>query len=112
MDSVGVLVSRGNQRRPVRDRRFFRYLAGERFIELNPTSPALDYALYLQGLTNFDDNLGVLGSFTGQDLSERDQQASRDAYQSVLARAGYGPVTTEIRPAPPSCPMPTVRNPV
>ena len=26
--------------------------------------------------------------------------ASREAYQSVLAKAGYGPITTEIRPAP------------
>jgi outer membrane protein assembly factor BamD len=54
----------------------------ERFIKLHPTSPALDYALYLQGLVNFNDNLGMLGSFTSQDLSERDQQASRDSYQS------------------------------
>ena len=54
----------------------------ERFIKLHPTSPALDYALYLQGLVNFNDNLGLFGSFTSQDLSERDQQASRDAYQS------------------------------
>ena len=42
----------------------------------------VDYALYLQGLINFNDNLGLLGSLTSQDLSERDQQASRDAYQS------------------------------
>jgi peptide-methionine (S)-S-oxide reductase len=27
--------------------------------------------------------------------------ATREAYQSALARAGYGPITTEIRPAPP-----------
>ncbi len=27
--------------------------------------------------------------------------ASRDAYQAALRRAGYGPITTEIRPAPP-----------
>lgn len=54
----------------------------ERFIKLNPTSAALDYALYLQGLVNFNDNLGILGNLAGQDLSERDQQASRDAYQS------------------------------
>ena len=32
----------------------------ERFIKLHPTSPALDYALYLQGLVNFNDNLGIL----------------------------------------------------
>lgn len=54
----------------------------ERFIKLQPTSPALDYALYLQGLVNFNDNLGILGSLSRQDLSERDQQASRDSYQS------------------------------
>jgi outer membrane protein assembly factor BamD len=54
----------------------------ERFVKLHPTSPALDYALYLQGLVNFNDNLGLLGSYTSQDLSERDQQASRDSYQS------------------------------
>ena len=54
----------------------------ERFIKLNPSSPALDYALYLQGLVNFNDNLGILGSLARQDLAERDQQASRDSFQS------------------------------
>ncbi|MBL8288188.1 MAG: outer membrane protein assembly factor BamD [Rubrivivax sp.] len=54
----------------------------ERFIKLNPSSPALDYAMYLRGLINFNDNLGLLGSFAGQKLSERDQRASRDAWQS------------------------------
>jgi outer membrane protein assembly factor BamD len=54
----------------------------ERFIKLNPSSPALDYALYLRGLINFNDNLGLLGSLGGQQLSERDQAASRDAYQA------------------------------
>ena len=54
----------------------------ERFIKLHPTSAALDYALYLQGLVNFNDNLGLLGNLSRQDLSERDQQAARDSYQS------------------------------
>jgi outer membrane protein assembly factor BamD len=54
----------------------------ERFIKLHPSSPAFDYALYLQGLVNFNENLGILGSVAQIDLSERDQQASRDAYQS------------------------------
>ena len=54
----------------------------ERFVKLHPTSPALDYALYLQGLCNFNDNLGIFGNLSQQDLSERDQQASRDSYQS------------------------------
>lgn len=54
----------------------------ERFIKLHPTSAALDYALYLQGLVNFNDNLGLLGNLSRQDISERDQQAARDSYQS------------------------------
>ena len=54
----------------------------ERFVKLHPTSPALDYALYLQGLANFNDNLGIFGNLSQQRLSERDQQASRDSFQS------------------------------
>lgn len=54
----------------------------ERFIKLNPSSPALDYAMYLRGIINFNDDLGFLGKYAQQDLSERDQQASRDAYQA------------------------------
>src|SRR5204862_280721 len=33
-------------------------------------------------VVNFNDNLGILGNISRQDLSERDQQASRDAFQS------------------------------
>jgi len=54
----------------------------ERFIKLNPSSAALDYAYYLRGIINFNDNLGLMGSLTGQDLSERDQRAARDAFQA------------------------------
>ena len=54
----------------------------DRFIKYNPSSPALDYAFYLRGLVNFNDNLGLLGFVSRQDLSERDQQASRDAFLS------------------------------
>lgn len=54
----------------------------ERFIKLNPSSPAIDYAYYLQGLINFNENLGLFGRLSRQDLSERDQKAARDAYES------------------------------
>jgi outer membrane protein assembly factor BamD len=54
----------------------------ERFIKLNPSSPALDYALYLRGVINFNDDIGVMGSLAGQDLAERDSRASRDSYQA------------------------------
>ena len=54
----------------------------ERFIKLNPSSPALDYALYLRGVVNFNDDIGVMGSLAGQDLAERDPRAMRDSYQA------------------------------
>ncbi|HUM15366.1 MAG TPA: peptide-methionine (S)-S-oxide reductase MsrA [Candidatus Nitrosotalea sp.] len=34
------------------------------------------------------------------DAQQRAAEASRKVYQAVLDRAGYGPITTEIRPAP------------
>lgn len=54
----------------------------DRFVKLYPSSPAMDYALYLKGVVNFNDNLGLLSSISRQNLSERDQQASRDAFQA------------------------------
>ena len=54
----------------------------DRFIKLHPSSPALDYALYLRGIINFNDDLGWLSSLTGENLAERDQAAARDSYQS------------------------------
>lgn len=51
----------------------------DRFIKLNPSSPAMDYALYMKGVVNFNDDLGLFGNIANQSLAERDQQASRDA---------------------------------
>jgi outer membrane protein assembly factor BamD len=53
-----------------------------RFIKLHPASPALDYALYLKGLLNFNDNLGLFGFISRQDLSERDQNAAKESFES------------------------------
>ena len=66
----------------------------ERFIKLHPTSPALDYAIYLQGVINFNDDLGILGNLSRQDLSERDQQAARDSYQSFRQLVDQFPAST------------------
>mgnify|MGYP001405788356 CR=1 FL=1 len=63
----------------------------DRFIKLHPSSPALDYALYLKGIVNFNDTMGFLSSISRQDLSERDQQASRDAYQAFSQLAEQFP---------------------
>jgi outer membrane protein assembly factor BamD len=54
----------------------------DRFIKLHPASPAVDYALYLKGLVNFNEDLGLFSFVTKQDLSERDQKAAKDSYES------------------------------
>jgi outer membrane protein assembly factor BamD len=54
----------------------------ERFLKLHPASPALDYALYLKGIVNFNDDLGIFSAITRQDLSERDQKAAKESFES------------------------------
>ena len=54
----------------------------DRFIKVNPASPALDYALYLKGLVNFNDDLGLMSMIAKQDLSERDQKAAKESYEA------------------------------
>ncbi len=54
----------------------------DRFKKLHPVSPAMDYALYLQGLVTFNDDMGLFSSITKQDLSERDQKASRESFEA------------------------------
>ncbi len=54
----------------------------DRFVRLHPSSPAMDYALYLKGVVNFNETMGFLSGISRQSLSERDQQASRDSYQA------------------------------
>ncbi|MDZ4143470.1 MAG: outer membrane protein assembly factor BamD [Burkholderiales bacterium] len=54
----------------------------DRFVKLHPASPAIDYALYLKGLINFNDNLGLFASIAKQDLSERDQKAAKESFEA------------------------------
>jgi outer membrane protein assembly factor BamD len=54
--------------------------ACDRFIKLHPNHPNVDYAYYLKGLANFNEDLGLLGNLVDQDLSERDPRAARDAF--------------------------------
>ncbi len=56
--------------------------AVDRFIRLNPASPALDYAYYLKGVVTFNNDLGMFGRYTGQDLAERDQKAARESFEA------------------------------
>jgi outer membrane protein assembly factor BamD len=54
----------------------------DRFIKLHPASSAIDYALYLKGIVNFNDNLGIFSFLSRQDLSERDQKAAKESFES------------------------------
>ncbi|MBL8370930.1 MAG: outer membrane protein assembly factor BamD [Burkholderiaceae bacterium] len=54
----------------------------DRFMRLHPTSPGIDYALYLKGVVNFNDRLGMFSFLTRQDLSERDQKAAKESFES------------------------------
>lgn len=63
----------------------------ERFIKLHPASAALDYALYLKGLVNFNDNLGLFGNITRQNLAERDQKAAKESFESFKELVGRFP---------------------
>ncbi|HSW17363.1 MAG TPA: outer membrane protein assembly factor BamD [Ramlibacter sp.] len=54
----------------------------DRFIRLHPASPGLDYAFYLKGLVNFNDNLGLFSFLAKQDLSERDQKAAKESFEA------------------------------
>ncbi len=56
--------------------------AADRFIKQYPNNPHVDYAYYLKGLVNFNEDLGMLGGVVKQDLSDRDPKASRESFDS------------------------------
>jgi outer membrane protein assembly factor BamD len=60
----------------------------DRFVKLHPNHPSADYMYYLRGLINFNDDLGIMGFFSGQDLSERDPKAAADAFSGEQICAG------------------------
>jgi outer membrane protein assembly factor BamD len=59
--------------------------AADRFIKLHPNHPNVDYAYYLKGLANFNEDLGWTGYVSGQDLTERDPKAAREAFEAFKA---------------------------
>ena len=54
----------------------------ERFMRQYPNHAALDYALYLKGLINFNENRGLFARLGGQDLAERDLKAARESFDT------------------------------
>ena len=63
--------------------------ACERFIKLHPNHPNVDYVYYLRGLVNFNEDLGLLGQVSQQDMTERDPKGAResfDAFRELVTR--------------------------
>ena len=56
--------------------------ACDRFIKMHPEHPNVDYAYYLKGRINFNDDLGILGHISVKDMTERDPRAAQDAFDA------------------------------
>ncbi|MFZ2853666.1 MAG: outer membrane protein assembly factor BamD [Rhodocyclaceae bacterium] len=56
--------------------------ACDRFIKLHPNHANVDYVYYLRGLVNFNEDLGILGTISNQDMTERDPKGAREAFDA------------------------------
>ncbi len=56
--------------------------AADRFIKLYPNHANVDYAYYLKGLINFNENTGLLSFIDSPDMTERDSKGTREAFES------------------------------
>ncbi len=56
--------------------------ACDRFIKLHPNHPNVDYIYYLRGLVNFNEDLGIMGLISQQDMTERDPKSARESFDS------------------------------
>ena len=56
--------------------------ACDRFIKLHPNHPNVDYVYYLRGLVNFNEDQGIMGLVSQQDMTERDPKGARESFDS------------------------------
>jgi outer membrane protein assembly factor BamD len=56
--------------------------AADRFIKQYPNHQNVDYAYYLKGLANFNEDFGLLTFLASQDLAERDPKLLRESYNA------------------------------
>jgi outer membrane protein assembly factor BamD len=56
--------------------------SADRFIKLYPNHPNVDYAYYLKGLINFNEDIGLISFLTNPDMTDRDPKGSREAFAS------------------------------
>jgi outer membrane protein assembly factor BamD len=63
--------------------------AVDRFIKMYPNHANVDYAWYLKGLINFNDQYGMLSQIATPDMSDRDPKSTREsfsAFKEVVTR--------------------------
>jgi outer membrane protein assembly factor BamD len=63
--------------------------ACDRFIKLYPNHQNVDYAYYLKGLVNFNENQGLFAVIDSPDMTERDSKGTResfDAFKELVTR--------------------------
>lgn len=71
-------------------------LTADRFIRLHPTNPYVDYALYMKGIADYYQNLGVLERLFAVDIATRDLAQIQKAYQDfnvLITRFPYSKYT-------------------
>ena len=56
--------------------------ACDRFIKLHPNHPNVDYVYYLRGLINFNEDIGLMGHISQQDMTERDPKGARESFEA------------------------------
>lgn len=56
--------------------------AADRFIKLYPNHANVDYAYYLKGLVNFNENQGLLSILDTPDMTERDSRGTRESFEA------------------------------
>lgn len=54
--------------------------AADRFMQLHPDHPSIDYAYYMKGVASFSENSGFVSRFLPTDASKRDISRAQDAF--------------------------------
>lgn len=75
-------------------------VAAQRFIRNYPADPHLDYALYLNGLANFNMEKGLFDNLVSSDKSSKDLDSAKDAFKSfkqLVTRFPNSPYAADAR---------------